>query len=100
MFIVQKFGFEEGIPGTPYNKAVKAAQLYQDKLTPSVAAALSDEEALMSSNTVLGNLVRTMKDEGGDILAEADILAKARYFCSDVIFLSLGGAEFWMNCTH
>lgn len=90
---MQNFGLRDGVPGTAYNKAVQAVQQIEEILYPIVLEVLEDEEALMKSNTVLGNLVKSMKEEGTDIMSRGDVQEKARHFSVEVITLTFAGTN-------
>jgi hypothetical protein len=88
--ILQNFGLRDGIPGTPYNKAVKAVEGIEAILLPIIQEALADEEHLMEQGTVLGRLVQGLRDEGADIM-HADCDSKAQYFSTQCLGLVFAG---------
>lgn len=45
----------------------------------------------MASNTVLRNLVKSLKDEGADIMSLEDAKEKALYFCMEITSLTFAG---------
>lgn len=91
--LMQTFGLRDGLPGSPYNKACKAAQGIEDILYPLVVEALQDEEAQIASNSILGRFVASMKAEGAASLMGASAESQAYYFCSEVTHLTFAGAR-------
>lgn len=92
---MQNFGMRDGIPGTAYNKAVKAAQGIEDVLYPTLLQALRDEDELIASQSVLGNLVKSLKEEGAEIMNSGDEMKKALYLSVEAMGLTFAG----VNCT-
>jgi hypothetical protein len=96
---VQNFGLRNGLPGTPYNKAVKAVEGIAAILIPVLREALADEEDLMKQNTVIGRLMCGLREEGADImLASRD--EKAQYFISQSLFLMFAGVASSLKLCH
>jgi hypothetical protein len=86
--LVQNFGLRDGIPGTAYNKGVKAVEGIAAILIPVLREALVDEEAVMKQGTILGRLMQGLREEGAGIMHSSRD-AKAEYFatrCSSLMF--------------
>jgi hypothetical protein len=86
--LVQNFGLRDGLPGTDYNKGVKAAESIEAILIPVLREALANEEEVMKQGTILGRLMQGLREEGAGIM-NASRDAKAEYFateCSSLMF--------------
>jgi hypothetical protein len=88
---VQNFGLKDGLPGTAYNKGVKAVEAIEAILIPVLREALADEKEIMKQGTVLGRLMQGLREEGADIM-HASCDAKAEYFASECLGLMFAGA--------
>jgi hypothetical protein len=87
---LQNFGLRDGIPGTTYNKAVRAVEGIEDILLPLIREALEDEDELMKQGTILGRLMQGLRDEGADIM-RADCDSKAKYLCTETLMIVFAG---------
>jgi hypothetical protein len=87
---LQNYGLRDGVPGTTYNKAVRAAEAIEEILLPALREALEDEDELMKQGTILGRLLQGLQDEGADIM-RADNDSKAQYLCVETLMLVFVG---------
>jgi hypothetical protein len=94
---VQNFGLRDGLPGTSYNKAVKAVEGIEAILIPLLREALADEEEVMKQGTILGRLMQGLREEGAGVM-NASRDAKAEYFASECLFLMFAGAASSLSC--
>jgi hypothetical protein len=95
----QNFGLRDGIPGTAYNKGVKAVESIQAILIPVLREALADEEEVIKQGTVLGRLMRGLKEEGAGIM-NASRDTKAEYFATECSTLMFAGVTCWLKLCH
>jgi hypothetical protein len=86
----QNYGLRDGIPGTTYNKAVRAVERIEEILYPLIHEALEDEDELMKQGTLLGRLLQGLQDEGAQLM-RADRDAKAQYLCTESLMLIFVG---------
>jgi hypothetical protein len=89
--LVQNFGLRDGLPGTAYNKGVKAVEDSEAILLPVLREALADEEEVMKQGTIVGRLMQGLREEGADIM-HASFDMKAEYFASECLFFMFAGA--------
>jgi hypothetical protein len=87
---LQNFGLRDGVPGTLYNKAVRAVEGIEGILLPLIREALEDEDELMKQGSILGRLLQGLQDEGADIM-RADRDSKAQYLCTESLMIVFAG---------
>jgi hypothetical protein len=97
--LLQNFGLRDGLPGTAYNKGVRAVEGIEAILIPVLREALADEEEVMKQGTVLGRLMQGLREEGADIM-NASCDEKAVYFTSECLFLMFAGAASLLELSH
>jgi hypothetical protein len=97
--LVQNFGLRDGIPGTAYNKGVKAVEAIVAILISLLGEALADEEEVMKQGTVLGRLMQGLKEEGADIM-HASRYAKSEYFATECSSLMFAGVICSLKLCH
>jgi hypothetical protein len=88
--MVQNFGLRDGVPGTAYNKACKAVASIDDVILPLLRDAMANEDELVKQGTILGRLIKGMREEGADIM-DKDLDTKAEYFSTECIGLVFAG---------
>jgi hypothetical protein len=88
---LQNFGFFDGVPGTRYNKAVKAAESIEEIMQPILREALADEENQVKSDSALGRLLKVMREEGAEIMQSEDLDEVVSHFSFELLSLMFAG---------
>jgi hypothetical protein len=89
--LTQNFGLRDGLPGTVYNKGVRAVEGIEAILIPVLREALADEEEVMKQGTILGRLMQGLKEEGADIM-HASRDEKVAFYATECVTLMFAGA--------
>jgi hypothetical protein len=97
--LVQNFGLRDGLPGSAFNKGVKAVECSEAILLPVLREAMADEEKVMKQGTIVGRLMQALREEGADIMHESFDM-KAEYFASECLFLMFAGAASSLELFH
>jgi hypothetical protein len=88
---LQNFGLYDGVPGTRYNKAVKAVAKIEGMMQPVLREELVDKENLMKSDSVLGRLMKALREEGAEIMQSDDLDELAAHFSGEVFGITFAG---------